>query len=614
MVGCNIQLYAGGHLTERFREKVEAEIRGEVKGSDRSCEFYPCHFEGQDCTFCYCPLYPCLDLQLGTFVHSRKGGEVWSCEHCYWSHRGDVARAIHILLNRSPRPTAAGVKSLLEQKHRKRARAIMIMGATSGAGKSFITAGLCRILSDQGYKVSPFKSQNMSLNSCVTRTGDEIARIQELQARAARAEPIAAMNPILLKPKGNAVSQVIVEGRSYRDMDVSEYYGKFARGEGLEIVRRNYELLARTNDFVIIEGAGSPAEINLGEVEIANMPTAEVADADCLLVVNIEWGGAFAYIFGTLLLLKEEERRRFKGIIINNMHGTAGSLAPGIERVERELGIPVLGVMPHMELNLPTEDSMFISSKCATSDSTVVGVVRLPRISNFTDFDALVLEDDVSVLYAADPEELDYVHAVIVPGTKNTVEDLLWMRERGFVDKLRSLRGKVPILGICGGYQMLGTRIVDVHGIEGGAPRELEGIGFLEAETHFDAYDKRTVQVQGELLLGSKGKVRGYEIHMGRTDSREDRLFRMLSGGEHEEGAVTKDGMVMGTYLHGVFDLPPFREHLLTLAKRSMLDPNGKKKDLGAAVEESISAMSQVMARELDWSALLGRMDGREEG
>jgi adenosylcobyric acid synthase len=513
---------------------------------------------------------------------------------------------MHALLGRSPRPSNAEVKAALEVKHRKRAKAIMILGATSGAGKSFITAGLCRLLADRGHRVAPFKSQNMSLNSCVTRRGEEMARIQELQARAARAEPVAAMNPILLKPKGNAVSQVIVEGKPYRDMDVAEYYGTFARGEGMEILKRNYELLAKTNDFVVIEGAGSPAEVNLGDVEIANMPTAEVADADCVLVINIEWGGAFAYIFGTLLLLKEEERRRFKGIIINNMHGDAATLRPGIERVERELGIPVLGVMPHLDLVLPTEDSMFISSKRSSPDSTVVGVLRLPRISNFTDFDALSLEEDVSVLYLTDPQELDYVDALIIPGTKNTVEDLLNLKQRGFVERIRSLKGKVPILGICGGYQMLGSRIVDVHGIEGGTPRVLEGLGLMDAVTYFDAYDKRTVQAEGRMLIAEEGEVRGYEIHMGRTESNAGRLFHIDSGEDgYDEGSVDQEGMVMGTYLHGVLDLPSFRDYFLGRARATAHASSTARKSIDAAVEESIARMAAVLERELDWSAVL---------
>jgi adenosylcobyric acid synthase len=603
-----------------FQEKVSSEVRGGVKGPDQDCDYYPCHFPGQDCTFCFCPLYPCEDPELGKFVKGRDGKDVWSCQECYWTHRPDVARALHSLLSHQEGGTDAkidmtGVKASLERRFNKRAKAIMVLGATSGAGKSFITAALCRVLSDQGFRVAPFKSQNMSLNSCVTSSGEEMARIQELQARAARAEPISAMNPILLKPKGNAVSQVMVEGRPYKDMDVSQYYHDFVKNEAMPIIRRNYSRLARTNDYVVIEGAGSPAEINISGFEVANMRTAEVADADCVLVVNIEWGGAFAYIFGTILLLPEAERRRFKGIIINNMFGDADCLRTGIDRVERELGIPVLGVMPHMEHSLPTEDSMFLSSKRASASDKVVGVIRLPRISNFTDFDALTLEEGVSVLYVSDPKELDYVDGLIIPGTKNTIQDLMWLERSQFASRIKELRGKVPILGVCGGYQMLGDLIRDVHGIEGGVCQQVHGLGLLQAVTNFDAYDKRTLQVSGELLVGAGGDVRGYEIHMGRTEVGEPRrLFRITSeGAPYEEGSISADDMVMGTYLHGAFDLSAFRRFFVELmVSRAGGSGQGDQRSLDEVVEESLALTAQVLLENLDLSPLIPGGHGGE--
>ncbi|MEM0449633.1 MAG: cobyric acid synthase [Methanomassiliicoccales archaeon] len=487
----------------------------------------------------------------------------------------------------------------------------MVMGATSGAGKSLVVMGLCRILADLGFRVAPFKSQNMSLNSYITQNGEEIARAQELQARAARAEPIAAMNPILLKPKGNAISQVVVEGRPYKDMDVQEYYGSFARSKGIEIIKRNFEILSKSNDFVIIEGAGSPAEINLGDQEIANIPTARISDADCILVVNIEWGGAFAYLYGTLLLLNEEDRKKFKGVIINNMHGDHETLEVGIKKAEKELGIKVLGVLPHLDLELPTEDSMFLKDKGAKEDSTtLIGIIRLPRISNFTDFDPFTLEEGISVVYIDDPNDLDNVDLIIIPGTKNTVQDLIWMNERGLSQKIRSLKGKMPIIGICGGYQMLGTEIHDLYGLEGGQSRSLEGIGLLQAQTVFDSKEKRTVQVEGELLLGKGGKVRGYEIHMGRTTSLEAPVFYITSDGGYHEGSVSTDGMVLGTYLHGVFDLPAFRQHVISLIKADRKSHFEEAKNLDSAVENSISEVARIMKKRLILRYLIPEVGG----
>jgi adenosylcobyric acid synthase len=595
--------------------KVREEVEKGVIGPDEQCEHYPCHFQGQDCSFCYCPLYPCLDPDLGKMVISRKGKEVWSCQDCYYVHRNDVAKdlmAALVLERQVPPddPTVRKLKADLERAHAKRAQAIMVLGATSGAGKSLITAALCRILSDGGYRVAPFKSQNMSLNSCVTKGGDEIARIQELQARAARAEPIAAMNPILLKPKGNAVSQVIVNGRPYQDMDVQHYYGEFVLGKGLEVIRVAYDELARTNDFVVIEGAGSPAEINLGERDIANMRTAEIANADCILVVNMEWGGAFAYAYGTLKLLPEEHRRRFKGIVLNNMHGDAQCLRPGIEELERRLGIPVLGVVPHIDLTIPMEDSMTIASQCSDEERIRVGVVRLPRISNFTDFEALAIEPGVSIIYVTEPRQLELVEAIILPGTKNTIEDLAWLKEKGLFLAIKQRGGRIPIIGICGGFQMLGAKIIDATGVEGGTPQEVEGLGLLSSVTYFDAYDKRTVQVEG-VLLATGERIRGYEIHMGRTESAEKPLLRVSDGKkEYEEGARSADGMVMGTYLHGAFDLPPFRRLLVEKARASprSLDTELVYQD---EVEESLQKLARTVEKAIDLSSVISE---RKEG
>ncbi|MCG7845074.1 MAG: AAA family ATPase, partial [Methanomassiliicoccales archaeon] len=298
--------------------------RGLISG-DRQCANFPCHHPDQNCTFCFCPLYPCEDPSLGEFVVSRRtGGRVWSCQKCLWMHRDDVVATLFPLMptigpNGLDRDQRSALKAQLESKHRRRAKAIMVLGATSGAGKSLMVTALCRALRNRGLTVAPFKSQNMSLNSMVTERGEEIARIQELQARAAGTRPRGDLNPILLKPKGGVTSQIIVEGRPYKDTTVQEYYSDFVVNEAPAIIARNLERLMRSNDVVVIEGAGSPAEINLRGRDVANMYVAKLAKASCLLVVNIDWGGAFAYAVGTLGLLDPEERRLFKGVVINNM-------------------------------------------------------------------------------------------------------------------------------------------------------------------------------------------------------------------------------------------------------------------------------------------------------
>ena len=490
-------------------------------------------------------------------------------------------------------------------------RPIMVMGTTSGAGKSFLVTALCRILSDEGLKVAPYKAQNMSLNSCVTEQGEEIARIQELQARAARTRAEGAMNPILLKPKGDAISQVIVMGRPYRDMDVKEYYGHFVNTEGREILRRSFQKLAAENDIVVIEGAGSPAEINIADGDIANMGAAEIADAACILAVNSEWGGMFAYLVGTIMLLEPQQRVRFKGIVINNFRGDPDCLRSGIERVERELGIPVLGVVPHMDTELPTEDSMFIGSKVKEGDGIRIGVVRLPRISNFTDFDALTLEESVSVVFVSDPDQLDQVDAIILPGTKNTIVDLNWLEAKGFAGRITQLAGKVPILGICGGYQMLGQEIVDEKGIEGGSGQRVKGLGLLPVVTTFDAYEKCTVQVEAR-LASNGARVRGYEIHMGRSEVLQGEPLFLVKDekGEHPDGTISSDGMVMGTYLHGLFDLPAFRKRFLA----SMSEKHGHEEsgciDTEDRVEASIQKSADIVRANIDMEAVFRMLEG----
>jgi adenosylcobyric acid synthase len=474
--------------------------------------------------------------------------------------------------------------------------------ATSGAGKSLIAAALCRILSDRGFNVAPFKSQNMSLNSVVTAQGGEISRAQALQAVAARTEPDAWMNPILLKPKKDDISQVIVDGKPYRDMNVPTYYGEFALDKGVEIVQRAWDFLKRTRDIVVIEGAGSPAEINIADVDIANMRTAEIARAPCILVINMEWGGGFAYAYGTIMLLPPERRAMFKGIVLNNMHGDPACLDAGIKELEGKLGIPVLGVVPHVDHALPDEDSQDLV-KVKGSGEIRVGAIMLPRISNFTDLDALAL-DGVSVTYVREPSELKDVDAIIIPGTKNTVADLKWLRERGLFDAIREREGKIPILGICGGYQMLGREVVDLNGVEGDVGAAWEGLDLLDISTSFEAYEKRTVQVSGRLASG-EGGVRGYEIHMGRSVSNEAPLFLLEEEGRTvEEGSISPNGLVMGSYVHGLFDLPSFRSLFLGKVRKGEA-PTLPSKDYHLSIEDGLDALAATVSANLDMDRVL---------
>ncbi len=469
----------------------------------------------------------------------------------------------------------------------------MVLGTTSHSGKSTIVAALCRILRNRGLKVAPFKSQNMSLNSWVTSEGKEMGIAQAVQAWAAGVEPTELMNPILLKPKGDRTSQVIVFGVPTADKSAEEYYQGI---DGLKtVVDRAIEELEREYDYIVVEGAGGGAEINLYDRDIANIYVAKKLGAPIILVGDIERGGVFASLYGTIELLPPDIRPLVRGFVINKFRGDPAILDPGLEMLEELTGVPVLGVMPYLDLNLPSEDSVSLGDKRGDGEGdkggekVEIAVIRLTRISNFTDFEPL--EREARVRYVSPGQPLGRPDAVIIPGTKNTVADLEEMRTRGTDREILALRDEgVPILGICGGYQILGRKIVDM-GIEN-TTDSIPGLGLLDLETRFDRYEKRTVQVEktvtgdGPILGPIKGeKVWGYEIHMGMTTSQEPPAFG-------DDGAVGGDGLVIGTYLHGIFQNQNFKEAFLdylykrkNLVRRSALEGDGYD-ELASATEK----------------------------
>lgn len=597
-----------------IKKKVNEELAAGWIGSNTSCDYHPCHFTGQDCTFCYCPFYPCEDGDLGSFIVGRRGKRIWNCTDCLFIHRTPVARFVtdecrRLGITEACDPRLADIFREAKTRFFRRGRALMVVGATSDAGKSVTVAALCRILHRRGFLVAPFKSQNMSLNSKVTRSGAEIAMIQTLQAKAAGLKnPDAHMNPILLKPKGDTVSQVMVCGKPYADCTVSQYYGEFVPGPGKEIVRKNVDFLKDRYDYVIMEGAGSPAEINIYDRDIANMGAADIADANVLLVVNVEWGGAFAYALGTIRLIPERDRGRIKGVIFNNLRGSPDGFRSAVPEFERLAGVPVLGIIPHADVDLPSEDSEALRGVRGKGEGRcVVGVVRFPRIANFTDLDPLFLED-VSVVFVEKPSDLDAVDAVVLPGTKNTMEDLRWMRDRGIADRVSELRGKVPILGICGGYQMMGRTLDDSKGLEGGRPEVSDGLGFFDNVTVFGDYSKCITNDTAVMMVGDGGEVTGYELHMGVTEVGEKPLFsiRSFSGDPAPEGSVREDEMLFGTYLHGVFDRRPFRSYFLSFVSHDGERPDvSDVRDYDDIVEDSIERLADVFEENLDMNRVM---------
>lgn len=590
--------------------------RGNI-GADTSCPYHPCHFTGQNCSFCYCPYYPCGDTDLGEEIPLSRGGTVWSCSNCLFIHRdGPVEFAYSKIAELGLTPDDPRWRSevLPEAKKRflKKGKALMIIGTTSDAGKSLTAAAIGRLLHRRGYLVAPFKGQNMSLNSKVTPHGEEIAQIQSLQAQAfgLTASDIH-MNPILLKPIGNSRSQVILEGRPFADYDAAEYYSDFVLQYGVDTVARNIEWLKKRYDVVLMEGAGSAAEINLYDYDISNMRAAEIADADCILVTNVEWGGSYAYIIGTIDLMPEKGRKRIKGIIFNNVRGRPEDLRACAHDIEEMTGIPVIGIVPHIDADLPSEDSEALRGRRRVGDGpNIIAVVRLPRISNFTDLDP-IYGPDFTVVFADTPEEIRRAGAIIIPGTKNTISDLGWMDANGISDAIREMRGKVPILGICGGYQMMGRTLHDPNGIESGMPGDFAGLGLFDNETHWDGYAKVVRSDHAEMADGS-GKVEGYEIHMGVSTVREKPLFRIVNIGrpDEDEGSVREDEMLFGTYLHGCLDKPAFRKKFLSLVKGgSVSETFGDYRDV---IEKNLDILADGFESGLDMDALIRILGGGE--
>ncbi|MCD1295710.1 cobyric acid synthase CobQ [Methanocella sp. CWC-04] len=443
-------------------------------------------------------------------------------------------------------------------------RYITILGTQSHAGKSVLVTALCRILKRRGYNVAPFKAQNMSLNSWITKDGKEIGIAQAIQAFAAGVEPSAEMNPVLLKPKGDMTSQVIVMGEAIGDKRVGQYYSSI--DDMMAVAKGAIEDLSQKYDMIVIEGAGGAAEINLYDRDIANSRMAHAVGSPIILVGDIERGGVFASIYGTIALMPEGHKKLVKGIIINKFRGEVSLLKSGIEELEKLTGVPVLGVIPYRELEIPSEDSVSISDKKASGSLDLdIAIIRFPFISNFTDFEPL--ERIARVRYVSMNDKLGSPDIVILPGSKNTVSDLRSLGMSRLWDEIKAISGSgTPILGICGGYQIMGQRVVD-NGIEGDKEESIEGLGLLPSSTVFDRYEKQTRQTvkmvtAGGPILGAinGSNVRGYEIHMGMSTT--------PSPAFDDDGCVDDTGTMIGTYLHGIFDNKNFRDALLCYACR----------------------------------------------
>jgi adenosylcobyric acid synthase len=503
----------------------------------------------------------------------------------------------------------------------KKAKTLMIQGTTSSAGKSIMVTALCRILRQDGYRVAPFKAQNMALNSFVTVGGGEMGRAQVVQAEAAGITPTVDMNPVLLKPTTDTGCQVIVLGKVARTISARDYY-KYTPAL-LETVSDALERLRAAYDIVVIEGAGSPAEINLKEQEIVNMRVAKMSGTPVLLVGDIDRGGVFASLVGTLELLDEDERELVRGFIINKFRGDVTLIQSAIDFLEKRTGKPVLGVVPYFrDIRIAQEDSVYLDERQENSaqGDLDIAVIRLPHISNYDDFDPL--EDAGGMVHFITQRfELGNPHLIILPGTKSTVADLNYLRHSGLAASiLTKAKTGTPVVGICGGYQMLGQNILDPHKVES-TENETAGLGLLDVVTEFGP-EKSTRQVRARvitdlgLLAGTKGQeIAGYEIHMGQTHSEEKaNAFQIIETPQgvtdYTDGVLNPRGTILGTYMHGLFHNDDFRQTFLNNLRRYWGLPENTN-NASSAKEEQYDKLADLVRRSLDIPEIYRIMGGQ---
>ncbi|MCW8929812.1 MAG: cobyric acid synthase [Gammaproteobacteria bacterium] len=492
------------------------------------------------------------------------------------------------------------------QNNKKQAVTLMIQGTTSDAGKSVLVAGLCRLFYRQGYRVAPFKPQNMALNSAVTLDGGEIGRAQAVQAQACNLEPHTDMNPILLKPNSDTGAQVIIHGKAMTQMDATSYHAY--KKTAMSYVLQSHQRLCQQYDLIIVEGAGSPAEINLRENDIANMGFAEAVDCPVLLVSDIDKGGVFAHLYGTLKLLSSSEQQRIKGYIINKFRGDISLLEPGNQWLEETTQTPVLGVLPYLHnLYIEAEDAIsyqahFNNDKLSTETIKII-VPVLPRIANHTDFDALRLHPQVELCFIREGQAIPPADLIIIPGSKSVRPDLQWLKENAWDIAIKKhLRYGGKLMGICGGLQILGNKIHDPLGLEG-TPGSSNGLGYFNYETTLEA-EKKLKQVQACFQSHPDIHITGYEIHAGSTqyDNKESALLLIQNPLHQDEmdGAISADEQIISTYLHGIFDHPQACNHLLSWAGLT----TQQQYDYREFQEQGINLLADTLEENLDISAI----------
>lgn len=596
-----------------IKSRIEKAIKRGNIHCNIKCEYYPCHFEKQNCSFCYCPFYPCNDVDLGEFIISNNE-QIWDCSQCIFIHRDNVVaysfnKFKELGIEKAEDERIRDILSSAKKKFFRTGKTLIVLGTAYDTWKSTTVMAICRILKRKGYLVAPFKYQSGYFNLRVTMDGREVSADQYLQSRACHLKNVTSdINPILLKPNNDYVSQVIVKGKSFGNFDIESYYKDFIPSYGMKIIKKSIEFLKKKYDYIVIDSEIFSTETD-ADKNAANMCIAEMIDANCIIALNSEFKDPLAYATNIINLMPGKYRKMIKGYIIGNSWEKIDSIKPNIKQLEDVTGIPVVGIVPYIKNNFFKEDPEYFKDiKTQGSGTQIIAVIRLPRMSNFIDIDPLMLED-VTIKYVKNGEDLDNINAIIIPDTEDTLADLDWMKKIGIFEIIKKKAGIIPIIGIGGGYQMMSTKLYNFDDVENKNLSEYDGLALFDMEVSLNA-EKIIKRDFGKMKIGCCGAIEGYESHTSKIlKNNEIPLFCLQSiAGKYDEGSVKESLKIFGTHLHGIFEKPSFRQYFISTINKNA-DLNINFKDFSDVENDDINKMADLFESAIDINRLMKILD-----
>lgn len=599
-----------------IKSRIEKAIkRGDIH-CNIECEYYPCHFEKQNCSFCYCPFYPCDDVDLGEFIISN-GEQIWDCSQCIFIHRDNVVAYSFdefkkLGIEKAEDERIRDVLSGAKKKFFRTGKTLIVLDAAYDAWKSATVMAICRILKRKGYLVAPFKSQSEYFNLRVTMDGREVSANQYLQSRACQLKNVTSdINPILLKPNNDCTSQVIVKGRSFGNFDIESYYNDFIPSHGVKVIKKSIEFLKKKYDYIVMDGEIFSTKID-ADKNATNMCIAEMIGANCIITLNSEFKDPFAYARNIINLIPEKYRKMIKGFIIGNSWEKIDSIKPNIKELEDVTGIPVIGIVPYIRNNFFKEDPEYFKNINTQGSGTwIIAVIRLPEMSNFIDINPLMLED-ATIKYVKNCEDLDNVDAIIIPDTENTLADLDWMKKIGIFKIIKKKAGIIPIIGIGSGYQMMSTKLYNFDDVENKNLSEYDGLALFDMEVLLNA-EKVTKRDFGKMKIGCHGAIEGYESHTAKIlKNNEIPLFCLHAiAGKYDEGSVKESLKIFGTHLHGIFEKPSFRQYFISIINKNK-GLNVTFKDFDDVENDDIDKIADLFESAIDINRLMKILNEEE--